>query len=249
MRPAAGRRVAPITVALLGLAATFAAGVSAAPGDGAPPGDAAAADDLSARAREIQNSCFALYPTDLLKRMAYDGGTPPEEVRGDPALQQKYLKTEEVVEKGLFFPARLEEVLPALRTLAVDGVRFLDLGSGDGRVVFLAALTGAHATGIEYDRILHGVARDCRRKLEEVLPLERIDLRQGDFFKEDWGRYDVIFYYVDSSFDQSGVRQKLLEELREDALLLLYHPQPDVPFPGVEKIAAYGDVHVFRRTP
>jgi SAM-dependent methyltransferase len=210
-------------------------------------GAVAAADDLAARAREIQNACFALYPRELLARMATDDGTPSEEVRGDPALQQEYLKGEEVVAKGLFYPARLEEVLPALEALAGEGVRFLDLGSGDGRVVFLAALTGARATGIEYDRTLHRVARDCRRALEKMLPLQRIELRHGDFFREDWSRYDVIFYYVDGSFNQTGIQQKLLRELREDALLLLYHPQE--PFPGVEEVAFYGEVHVFRRSP
>jgi hypothetical protein len=50
--------------------------------------------------------------------MAIDDGTPPAEVRADPALQQRYLNTEEIVEKGLFYPARLEEVLPALEEVA-----------------------------------------------------------------------------------------------------------------------------------
>ncbi len=242
MHPACSRCAAPIAAALLGLAAGFAA-----PGDGVPSGSTVGSDGLAARAKEIQNTCFALYPRELLMRMATDDGTPAAEVRSDPARQQKYLKTEEVVEKGLFYPARLEEVLPALRALAGEGVRFLDLGSGDGRVVFLAALTGAHATGIEYDRTLHRIARSCRKDLEGVLPLERIDLRRGDFFKEDWGRYDVIFYYVDGSFNQAGIQRKLLEELRVDALLLLYNPQE--PFPGVEEVAVYGDVQVFRRAP
>jgi SAM-dependent methyltransferase len=208
-------------------------------------GDTVPRDDLGARAREIQNTCFALYPPEMLARMAADGGAPPDEVRNDPARQQKYLKTEDVVEKGLFYPALLEDVLPALRARAGDGVRFLDLGSGDGRVVFLAALTGAHATGIEYDRTLHRIARRCRKRLEKMLPLERIELRRGDFFEEDWGRFDVIFYFVDGSFNQTGIQQKLLEELRDDALLLLYHPQE--PFPGLQEVAAHGDVKVLRR--
>jgi len=254
-RPASGRQAAPVAVvfllagALL-MAGTFYRDASAAPGDDAPPttaGGSDGSDALAARAREIQNACFDLYPRDLLNRMATDEGTPPAEVRSDPGLQQKYLKTEDVVEKGLFYPARLEELLLAFKAVVKDGVRFLDLGSGDGRVVFLAALTGAHATGIEYDRTLHRVARDCRKKLGESLPLQRIELRRGDFFKEDWSRYDVIFYFVDGSFNQTGIQQKLLDELREDALLLLYHPQE--PFPGVEEIAFYGDVHVFRRVP
>jgi len=240
-------RAAAPTAALLLFAGAFAGNVPASMGDDAPAEGAAAPVDLVARAKQIQNSCFDLYPEELLARMAPGDDTPSAEVRGDPALQQKYLKTEDVVEKGLFYPARLEEVLPALEVLAGEGVRFLDLGSGDGRVVFLAALTGANATGIEYDRTLHRVARRCRRALEGILPLERIELRRGDFFEEDWSRYDVIFYYVDGSFNQSGIQHKLVDELRDDARLLLYHPQG--PFPGMEEIAFYGDVHVFRRAP
>ncbi len=100
MHPGRGRRVAPIAAALLGLAVRFAA-----PGDGVPPGDTAGPDGLAARAKEIQNTCFALYPRELLARMATDDGTPVAEVRSDPARPQKYLKTEDVVEKGLFYPA------------------------------------------------------------------------------------------------------------------------------------------------
>lgn len=220
---------------------------SAIPGHDGSQSAGTGPEHLAALARDIQNTCFELYPGELLARMASDDGAPSAEVRGDPGLQQKYLISEDVVEKGLFYPARLEELLPAFKALVKDGVRFLDLGSGDGRVVFLAALRGARATGIEYDRTLHRVARRCRRKLAESLPADRIELRRGDFFQEDWSRYDVIFYYVDGSFNQSGIQRKLLDELRDDALLLLYHPQE--PFPGVEEIAFYGNVHVFRRAP
>ena len=55
MHPACSRCAAPIAAALLGLAAGFAA-----PGDGVPSGSTVGSDGLAARAKKIQNTCFAL---------------------------------------------------------------------------------------------------------------------------------------------------------------------------------------------
>src|SRR5713101_3207843 len=105
--------------------------------------------------RRIQTTCFDLYPPKLLRRMAGRSGPVPEEFRADPRRQVRYLKKEEKVAKGLFYPSILEDLLPAFQAVLRPGTRFLDLGSGDGRVVFMAAFLGAQASGVEYDHDLH----------------------------------------------------------------------------------------------
>lgn len=201
--------------------------------------------DLNSTILEVQNVCFSLYPPELLQRMSGRPGPPPEEVRLNPPLQMKYLSAEEKAEKGLFYPSLLEEYLPAFTAEVRPGRRFLDLGSGDGRVVFLAAALGADATGIEYDRPLHDMAREARRRLRRTVPARRATLKQGDFLEEDVSRYDVIFYFGDGSYLQDRMLAKLAREMRPGATLLLAHVPEDPG--GFDPLARYGVVRSYRR--
>jgi SAM-dependent methyltransferase len=196
--------------------------------------------------REIQNVCFAAYPSDLLQRMTGHAGPPPPEVQSDPRLQVKHLKTEAVVTKGLFYPSLLEELVPAFRAAIGPGTRFLDLGSGDGRVVFLAALMGADATGIEYDRELHGIAVRARRRLSHLIDRRRATLRRGDFFDLDLSRYDVLFYFGKGSFAEDRLGEKIVREMRPDAVLLLSYPVG--PVSGLHEVGTFGFVTLYDKS-
>lgn len=195
-------------------------------------------------ARTIQNVCFAAYPPDLLERMSERPDPPPPEVREDPGLQMKYLKTEEVVRKGLFYPSWLDELLPAFRAEVRPGLTFLDLGSGDGRVVFLAAVLGAQATGLEWDKEIHAVSLDALGRLAGTVPRDSVQLRRADFFKEDFSRYDRIFYFGRGSFAEGRLAAQIARELRPGALFLLAHGDADPP--GLERVEEYGAVRVYR---
>jgi len=160
---------------------------------------ATAADEIAAPslpltdlAKRIQIVCFESYPERLVRRMSGRRGPVPEAVRSDPQLQVKYLKSEWVVRKGLFYPTWIDELLPALQAAVRPGARFLDLGSGDGRVVFMAAAMGARATGIEFNRELHRLAGQARGRLGDILDIDRAVLKRGDFFK-DSGFWDDSF--------------------------------------------------------
>jgi SAM-dependent methyltransferase len=124
------------------------------------------------------------------------------------------------------------------------GTRFLDLGSGDGRVVFMAAHLGAHATGIEYERRLHRIARAARRQLTEYLETGRTRFVRGDFFDHDFSGYDVLFYFGRGSFGEDRLLGKIRTELRSDAILLFSYPPGDLP--GMTRIAIHGQVSVYR---
>ncbi len=233
----------------MAITASAAVALLAAPPDAAPvaspPASQAAPADLAATVRTIENGCFAAYPQELLTRMSGKPGPPPEAVRLDPRLQMKYLMTEEKAQKGLFYPSLLEDLLPAFVAEVKPDRRFLDLGSGDGRVVFLAAVLGAEARGVEFDGAVHAIAREALRRLQGVVPEKRADLRRGDFFHEDPKRFDVLFYFGSGSYTETELMRWLARGMRRDAILLLAHVPNDPD--GFEPIAEYGVVRSYRR--
>ncbi|PYS95101.1 MAG: hypothetical protein DMF50_10275 [Acidobacteria bacterium] len=215
---------------------------------GAFPVAAAAAPppaDLASKLRRIQETCFDLYPPALVQKMSGRPGPPPDDVRADPRRQVAYLKTEEKVAKGLFYPSILEDLYPALVAAIRPGDRFLDLGSGDGRVVFMAALLGARATGIEYDQELHRIALAAEKRLEGLVDPESAVLRRGDFFKVDLRPYEVYFYYALGSSKEDRLLEKLGRDLGPSARLVLAYPSDSVP--GFRRVADYDGVGIFQR--
>ena len=84
---------------------------------------------------------------------------------------------------------------------------FLDLGSGDGRIVLIASLF-TKATGVESDKelILKGV--EARDKIG--LDAEFIHKNYHDI---DWSKHDFVFIFPDKRFSPA-LEKKLREELK-----------------------------------
>lgn len=204
-------------------------------------------DALRTAVRRIQNTCFATYPEDMVRRMTGIDGPVPAAIREDPALQFKSFHHEDQRAKGLFYPSDLSDVGEAIAAEVRPGTKFLDLGSGDGRVVFLAALLGADATGIEWEKDIHGLALRAEANLSDLLPRERIHLKQGDFLKERFDRYDVLFYFDSGTFARDALLDKIGAEMRHGARLLLAHGNLE-PI-GFVKAAQHGVVDVYRLPP
>ena len=209
-------------------------------------------EDLLAAVDRIQLQCLRAYPAELLAEMAAGAREIPAEVEAEPEAQQQFLKKEIPLDKGLFYPVSLERMLPAFTRYVTPGDRFLDLGSGDGRALFLANVLGAHAVGIEYDKKMVKVSRRAAKALRDLVDRDRLEIVRGDFFESSWSGYDVVFYFDLSSFAQDRVRQKLRRDLAPGSLLLIGHEQ--APFPGFELVtafpdprAAHPDVNVYRR--
>jgi len=168
------RPAAPFT----GAAVFLAALCSGAAADFFPASAARSDAPPSARVgavRRIQNVCFAARPPSLLKSLTGHDAVPAE-VRDDPARQMKAFVDVDRREKGLFYPTSLDDVLDAFESEVRPGMRLLDLGSGDGRVVFLSALLGADATGVEWEESLHRIALESRDRLADLVPKRRARL-------------------------------------------------------------------------
>ena len=100
------------------------------------------------------------------------------------------------------------------------GEKMCDLGSGDGRIVILAAQKfHANATGIEIDDDLHRRSSESIRKLG-LSKTARIV--HGDLLKQRYNSYDLVTVYLEQS--SNDVIQPLLErELKPGARVVSHN--------------------------
>ena len=96
---------------------------------------------------------------------------------------------------------------------------FVDLGSGDGKVVNLASLF-THATGIEADRELIDKSLEVKKKFG----LDKAEFIHGDFMYHTLSGYDLLFIYPDKRLTE--VEEKLLKEMRGYLIVMGLHFHP-----------------------
>lgn len=210
------------------------------------PTDRDARKALNKKVQTIQQQCLRAYPPELLGELTQGKKQDiPQDVDSDPKRQMQFLSIEISLDKGLFYPSLLEELVPTLERFLKPGDRFLDLGSGDGRALFMANVLGAHATGIEYDPQMVEVSRKAAESLASLIDETRLDIVQGDFFEHSWSDFDMVFYFDLSSFEHERVREKLRRELGPETLLVVGHEQK--PFPGFEQVEELRPMRIYRR--
>lgn len=127
---------------------------------------------------------------DALPPLERDHGV--EEVLGIayPPLEEREMPREMIA----YQPSGYDEIVHALDTTALgpEG-RFVDVGSGMGKAVLLAALlSGAEAVGIERDPTLHDHARRAARDLS----VERARFVNADASEAGLDDADVYFLYI-----------------------------------------------------
>jgi predicted RNA methylase len=114
-----------------------------------------------------------------------------------------------------FVPTRHAVADAMLRLAAVtkDDVVY-DLGSGDGRIVILAAQKyGARGVGVEIDPKLVAASRDIAR---ESGVADRVRFIEGDLFTTDISEATVVTLYLSTSVN-ARLEAKLKRELRRGA--------------------------------
>jgi histone methylation protein DOT1 len=90
---------------------------------------------------------------------------------------------------------------------------FVDLGSGDGKVVLIASLF-TKAQGIEFDEKLFEKSIELQHKLRL-----NSSFVNSDFLKHDLSKYDIIFINPDKGFIE--IESKLINEMK--GLLIVYN--------------------------
>jgi SAM-dependent methyltransferase len=113
----------------------------------------------------------------------------------------------------IFFVPTRHAIADAMLKLArvAPGDVVYDLGSGDGRIVILAAQKyGAAGVGIELDPKLVAIARDVAR---EGAVADRVAFLVGDLFTADISGATVVTLYLSRSINLR-LERKLKQELR-----------------------------------
>ena len=119
----------------------------------------------------------------------------------------------------------LNEVFEILTAARLERYKsFIDLGSGDGRVVMLASLF-TKAEGIEADPWLHSVAMRIKERLSTIPGIKNAKLHQKDFMGHDLSRYDLLFIHPDKPLYR-GLEPKLRNEMRGNLLGYGHHRHP-----------------------
>lgn len=133
----------------------------------------------------------------------------------DKTVLEQFKMTVRDTEKGIWGPANVDNCFELFKKIKLSG-NFLDIGSGDGRVVLVASLF-TKSVGIEFDEELVEVGIKIRDKLGL-----KAELIRADYFKHDFSSYDVFFINPDTGFEH-GLEDKLLKEMKPDARLYIYN--------------------------
>lgn len=125
-------------------------------------------------------------------------------------------------EKGFWNAAVSDEVYEAFKKISLNQFKsFLDIGSGDGKVVLIASLFCENAEGIEVDKFLHSKAVEMKNKFG----IGNAVFHNKDFFEHDFSKYDILFLAPDAPLER-GLESKLIKELRGKLIHYGHHFHP-----------------------
>ena len=125
-------------------------------------------------------------------------------------------------EKGFWNASVADEVFEAFKKMRLNKFRnFLDIGSGDGKVVLIASLFCKNAEGIEIDDFLHHKALEIQSKLK----INNAAFHNKDFFGHDFSKYDILFTAPDTPLER-GLENKLLKEMNGKLIHYGHHFHP-----------------------
>ena len=125
-------------------------------------------------------------------------------------------------ELGFWNAAISNEVYEAFKRLNLqNSSRFLDLGSGDGKVALLASLFCKEAHGVEIDKKLF----EKSIEMKSLLDLRNTSFYNKDFLDHSLNGYDVVFINPDKPIKRE-LEAKLLDELNGTLIVHGHHFHP-----------------------
>ncbi len=124
--------------------------------------------------------------------------------------------------KGFWHASISDEVYDAFQKIGLSQFNnFLDIGSGDGKVVLIASLFCRNAEGVEIDSFLHNKAVEMQSRFG----LNNIKFHNKDFLMHDFSEYDVLFLSPDAPLER-GLEDKLLREMKGRLIHYGHHFHP-----------------------
>ena len=124
--------------------------------------------------------------------------------------------------KGFWNASISDEIFEIFKKIDLEKfINFLDIGSGDGKVVLLASMFCENAEGIEIDSFLHDKAMEIKNKFR----INNAVFHNKDFFTHDFSKYDVLFLSPDAPLER-GLENKLIKEMKGKLIQYGHHFQP-----------------------
>ena len=160
---------------------------------------------------------------------------------GDEGKVAPYYPTPTSVVRTMLAAAELE-----------PGETLIDLGSGDGRIVLLAARDhGVRAIGYEIDDAL---VQSSRRRIAEMKLEELAEIRQQDLFEADFSQADVVTVYL-LPRAMRRLEPILEDQLKEGAIVIshdftfpTWKADEEIPMEGERELDGLShSVYVYRR--
>ena len=125
-------------------------------------------------------------------------------------------------EKGFWNASISDEIYGAFKKIRLNQFNnFLDIGSGDGKVVLIASLFCQNAEGVEIDTFLHSKAIEMINKLN----IKNAKFHNRDFFEHDFSGYNLLFISPDAPMER-GLEDKLLKEMKGKLIHFGHHFHP-----------------------
>jgi hypothetical protein len=140
-----------------------------------------------------------------------------------------------------YYPSKirnLEEAWDMLEIEDYDLSSFVDIGSGDGRVVRWAAGKGMHATGLEINPFLTLAARFFSVFNPHS---ESIQFLHTDFNKHSFKPYDIVYMYIYKEH-MNSLKDKLFSELKPGSIII----SNVFKFEGIEPDKTYKKFLLYR---
>lgn len=117
-----------------------------------------------------------------------------------------------------YVPSRFPKVKKVLHEIGIDEhTKFIDLGSGDGTIVFMAAGMGAaRATGLDINPFLLAIS-----KFRNLFNRHKgaVDFQLKSFFHQDFQHYNFVYTYLFPELMEK-LEDKLFAELPRGATIL-----------------------------
>jgi hypothetical protein len=119
---------------------------------------------------------------------------------------------------------------------------FYDLGSGNGKVVFLVEkLSGAKAKGFERTLWTHWWA-----KLQKILTGSKAQFSNKNFFKADWSGASIIYCYLYPPL-MGNIEDKFKAEMKPGSIAIVRDfPFPKMPYAEKYYLPKEHEIYVYR---
>lgn len=141
-----------------------------------------------------------------------------------------------------FLPSRRKDIHTVFENLKLGKKdRFIDVGSGDGRIVLAALKSGAgHAVGLELNPFLSLWSRIYLL----AIGYRNFEIINGNMFKYDFSSYNVVYLYLLPKSVQKLVPQ-IWQQLKPESLLITntFAYKDLRPIKTVGKISIYKKQH------